>query len=391
MWPPSEAAGGDAAGDLRPRRGLSWARNARRRRHEHSSAVRRDRRRPAVGRDRAGADHPDRPAGRRIAGPRGRILRRRRPVRTPARRGHRRGGPGRPPSSRHRQSRPRPPQRPGPGRVPRHRRDLPARRHDPVEPGPLPHRPEPGRGRRGRARPPRARVRARPRGLAGRHRADRHEHRGRAARRHPGRRLPHRRRGPRGDDLRRRRVAVPLPPDLSDRLARAVGRDALGPGHPDRPAAGAPGPRVDVGERHRDRGRAARRVRRRRHLRVHLPGEAPHRAGTRVRGDARRHLVPALRGGGCRRQSEPARGGRAAPHRDLDRHLPERAHAARLPVPGLQRGRRGPHRLRRHPSQHRRLAEDLHQLPVRPARGAGRSSTRTTSIPATSSRSPTPP
>ena len=49
-----------------------------RRRHDPfpKRAVRRGRRRPARGRQRAGADNPHRPAGRRVAGPRGRVVRR---------------------------------------------------------------------------------------------------------------------------------------------------------------------------------------------------------------------------------------------------------------------------------------------------------------------------
>ena len=148
---------------------------------------------------------------------------------------------------------------------------------------------------------------------------------------------------------------------------------------------------MDVGERHRDRGRATRRIRRRRHLRVHLPGEGPHRAGTRVCGTARRHLVPALRGRGHGRQSQPAGADRPAPQRDLDRHLSERAHAAGLPVPGLQRGRRGPHRLRPASIPTSRARARPSPTTSSVSRGAGRSSTRTTSIPATSSRSPISP
>ena len=43
-----------------------------------------------------------------------------------------------------------------------------------------------------------------------------------------------------------------------------------------------------------DRDRPAGRLRRWRDLRIHLRGEGPHRARDRLRGDARRHLVPPL-------------------------------------------------------------------------------------------------
>ena len=178
-----------------------------------ASAARRAPRGPALDRGRSGADHAHRPAGRGIAGPRGRV-----PTAPPA--GTNACAAWSParwtrtiPATATSSISTAPPATTG-GRVEYRAtveiyRPVDMTRWNRALYHTVPNR---GRGRRGRARPPRARVRARPRGLAGRHRADGHQHRGPSARCHPGRRLSHRRRGPRGDDLRRRRVPVPLSP-----------------------------------------------------------------------------------------------------------------------------------------------------------------------------------
>ena len=330
-------------------------------RHRHRGLTARDR-------QRARADHRVRPRGGRVARARRPPFRRGGPVRVAPRRRGRRPRSGRSAARAHRQSRPRAPQRRGAGRVPRHRGDLPAARHEPLEPGHLPHRRQPRAGRSGRAGAARAGVRVRAGRMAGRPDADRIEHRGPPPGGDQRRRVADCRPRPRGVHLQRRRASLARAADLSGRIARRPRRDALGPRDAGRAAGTAGRPGVALRERSANRDRPPRRLRRRRHLRVHLPGPGPDRARNRLRRHARRRLVPALRDGRPRRERQPSCDrGRSGDQRSLARHLPERAHAARLPVPGLQRGRRRAHRLRRHPPEHRRVAQDVHQLRVRPA------------------------
>ena len=129
---------------------------------------------------------------------------------------------------------------------------------------------------------------------------------------------------------------------------------------------------VAVRERQGDPDRTPGRLRRGRHLRARLPRKRPDRDGARLCGDARRDLVPPLRRDRHRRQRKPARVRGSPTGRHLVWQLPERPRAQRLPLPGVQPGRRRPDRVRRHAPRHRGLTQDFHELPVLSARSVAK-------------------